>query len=358
LNGRSWVVESAGWSSTVGRNWMLSANEDICPFTLFFQDLQLEQEYRYHYYELFGSFVFGKWGSLAMAFATQFFALLLHLVREMVEYQSQDSPGLKEKMILRVLGIICSFTCLRKLYYFQRLSSKLKVVEGNVLAVSWYFNVLLLQISMAYLASRFPTHEGCEANRFRCPAFLTSPHSLCTGLAVDVGFLFHLTPFSPFSWLVLSVMCCFCVRALSLFFSTQPLGASAWSLACVGVAKCIFLALKSHRQNSNRKKHLINNQIRQLKSELVRLLDTMIPPSFSSRAKTEPFIADPYDDATVLFCSCTFHDDGTATDDLARFAQVKMSTSPIVIELRSSSIRDKSSMHIINRIISMMNKSI
>ena len=117
---------------------MLSRNEDISPFSLFFQDPRLEKEYRFHYSQLFGSQIYGRYGYLSAAFSTSLVALLLRTARALENFTVRDLPGSKEETYLGFLSLLFHVICLWKIQSRTQGPRPKTLESGDLLAVLWY----------------------------------------------------------------------------------------------------------------------------------------------------------------------------------------------------------------------------
>jgi class 3 adenylate cyclase len=155
-------------------------------------------------------------------------------------------------------------------------------------------------------------------------------------ILLDAIVIFHLTPFLRFDLLTALVLHGLGVRfVVTLFFSSSTL-LSMWSLSIFLFIKFILLALRYQRQRSNRQKHILTLRISRLRSKLQSLLDSMISPSFSTRARNEELIADSHDHATVLFVTVV-SSPGAALDaaqSLARIDSLSRRFDSLVISRR------------------------
>ena len=71
----------------------------------------------------------------------------------------------------------------------------------------------------------------------------------------------------------------------------------------LSMQQLVCLACRYRHEVSSRRKFLVDRRAAQLHADLERLLGSMVPPRFSRRAALEECVVEPYDHATVLFCT-------------------------------------------------------
>ena len=289
-------------------------NCEICWYSASFADTGTEQQYQKLLAQVFKTSVFGKWGSLSVAsFATAATILSTYVW----SIRNLSTPGTLEQNIVALpLLILCLLQQWRIRFGNLVVSSDLDRCQAW--AEKWYWLVTFTEAALAYINHTLPQFQGCHANRFRCPDSFSSTIFVCRTFFVDVAFIFHLTPTTSFHRLAAITMLGLLIRILgSLIYSTDHY-TSMWSFACVLVGKFVFLGCRYQRLISGRKKHMLDLHISSLHAELQQLMDGMVPRAFAGRARTEDFVADACDHATVLFCSFS-HGQAADADPLATF---------------------------------------
>jgi hypothetical protein len=170
------------------------------------------------------------------------------------------------------------------------------------------------EIAISFVEEWYPGVQDCSVDQYSCPYIFSSATFLTRCVVGAAILVFNLTLWLPFSDVIsLLVIHCVLSKIHGFLFFTQHRAISAWAFGCTCMQIAIFLVTRYQYEVRARKGYLLQLHILQLRANLQRLLDHMLPRSISDRLSPGMPLVDFHQHATVLVCS--FVADGVAAMD-------------------------------------------
>ena len=259
-------------------------DEMVHNFFLSFRDGELENSYRMYQFEIARSRLLGRFGSLSLLSMITGIVLIMRVLQFLLLCWRDCVIS----HILRLLSVLpLTLSCLHHQVVLQRGGYlTLDALRCNQFITRHVILLCGVEVAMSFVNDYFPGVEDCTVDRFACPHTFSSPKFLTRSIIGAAILVFNLTLWIPFSQVAaLLFVHCALSRIHGFFFFPTHMDVSLWAFGCASLQIAIFLLVRYQHEVQARKGYLLQLHILQLRANLQRLLDHMLPRAISDRLR-------------------------------------------------------------------------
>jgi class 3 adenylate cyclase len=282
-----------------------SGHEIVHAASLCFKRRDIEAWYRTYQFEIASKTLLGKFGALSITTILTFVNMMDIFCKNTINLSKKFSHGSLAKMAIATpMTLFCLYHQFR--IHLKNETSVTRQICRNFVSqyVAWF---AFCDSLFMFVNDLIPEHEGCDADRFRCPFSFSSSNFGARSVAFSAFVIFHLTQSTSFVEIVFFIMILFGAnRAIGLLVFHGHVVTSLWSLSCTYLPITIFLYCRYWQELNDRKLFLLQLNISRLQSNFQEVLDSMMPPSISERIKSGQIVIDPCASAAVLLCTLPY----------------------------------------------------